>query len=164
TVNGVQVDALDAAGDFFLHETIAAGTNTFTVTATDNLGQRSTATLTLSGVSGGAGAAQQQDVTLLGQMNYTAVTFNRHTFTLYAQASLTNTSAGPLSGPIDAVFQNFTPAGESLASPAGTTPQGNGFLLMEASGSALASGQTGAPVTLSISNPQEARFSFSVTL
>src|SRR5262249_25134104 len=54
TVNGKAVDATDPAGDFFATVNVAAGSNVFTVVATDSLGQTASATLTLTGASGGS--------------------------------------------------------------------------------------------------------------
>src|SRR5262249_38368435 len=118
TVNGKTVDGTDTAGDFFAGVNLASGTNVFTVVATDSLGQTATATLTLTGAAGaGLPSGQFSDVTPLGRLSYTQTTFNHHTQTVYALATLTDVSTVPLGGPVQAVINPFTPADVSLANP-----------------------------------------------
>jgi RHS repeat-associated protein len=167
TVNGTAVDATDPAGDFFAAVNVAAGTNVFTVVATDSLGQAASATLTLTGASGGGlPTGQLSDVTPLGQLTYAATTFNRHTQTLYASATLTDVATVPLAGPLQAVISPFTPSSVALANPAGTEPDGRPYLtfLGGAGAQELAPGGQSAPGSIAFSDAALARFTFGVTL
>jgi choice-of-anchor A domain-containing protein/RHS repeat-associated protein len=165
TVNGQQVDSLDAAGDFFARMPAPAGSDVFTVVVTDSLGETAMASLTLTGVAAGS-AGQTQDVSLLGSLTYSATTFNRHTQTLYAQATLTDTSSTPLTGPVETVYQPILPAGVTLANPSGVTAGGGPFVtfLGGSSGNELAPGAASAAVPLAFGNPNLSRFTFTATL
>jgi RHS repeat-associated protein len=167
TVNGKAVDASDPAGDFFASETIVQGSNVFTVVATDSLGQTASATLTLSGASGGGlPSGQSSDVTALGRLSYSGTTFNRHTQTLYAFTRLTDVATVPLAGPVQAVVSPFTPAGVALANPDGQEADGRPFInLLGGSGAhELLPGASSSPVLFGFSDPTLARFTFGVTL
>lgn len=168
TVNGQRVETIDAAGNFFTRVSVVSGTNAFTFTATDNLGQATSATLTLAGTDQPAGTSdfsQLQDVTALGRLDYQAVTYNRRTHTLYARAQLTNGSNAPLDGPV-LVNYRFIPATVTLASPDGASLTGQPFLSFdtELGPLGLAPGATSGQMVVGFTDPNEARFALGATL
>jgi RHS repeat-associated protein len=168
TVNGQAVDGLDVAGDFFAQEPIVAGSNIFTVTATDALGQTATATLTLNGViTGGApNFSQLQDITGLAKTSYKATTFNRHTNTLYANAFVTNAGPTPLAGPITVIYSNFATPSVSLGNPDGTTPAGAPFITFanQIGPQGLQPGAASAAHAVAFADASQAQVGFAVAL
>ncbi len=143
--------------------------------AIDNLGQTASATLTLTGAaSAGLPSGQFSDVTALGQVSYSGSTFNRHTQVLYALATLTNISAGPLTGPVEAVLNPFSPSAVGLVNPDGQTSDGRPFVsFLTASGSQeLMPGASSSPHLVTFANSPlttnhpalTTRFAFGLTL
>lgn len=162
TVNGQAVDSSDAAGGFFHRITLGQGTNTFTVVATDVLGQTAIATLTLIGTPATApDLATMQDVTAMGAVRYAATTFNRHTQTLHAEAQLAATGSTPLQGPVYAVYAPFTPPAVSLASADGQTQSGQAYLQFTGQ---LQPGESTPARAISFTDAVHTRFDFQVTL
>ena len=169
TMNGRSVDAFDAAGHFFAAAQIAAGTNSFTVIATDSLGQTGQATLQLVGVPGSTGDfdfEQAQDITAKAAIAFTATTYNRNTHTLHAEARLTNDDADPLRGPVLAVFDRIAPASVTLASREDPDPDGKPWIAFDSQHGVdpLAPSATSLKIDVRFANPNEQRFEPFISL
>jgi hypothetical protein len=91
TVNGLPVDTMDAAGNFFTQVFVAPGQNAFEFTATDSFGQTATETLTLLGL---ASAAPEINFDLLSdtsasfEPDYRRTSFNQFSDILYAELAV----------------------------------------------------------------------------
>jgi RHS repeat-associated protein len=168
-INGHSVDAFDAAGHFFAIAQIADGANSFTVIATDTLGQTGQATLQLVGVPGSTGDFdfdQAQDITSKATLAFAATTYNRDTDTLHAEARLTNDDADPLRGPVLAVFDRIAPAAVTLASAEGTDPDGKPWIAFDGQHGvdSLAPGATSQKIDVRFANTNQQRFEPFISL
>ncbi len=171
TVNGVPVDALDAAGNFFAGVTLAAGANTFDVVATTAAGTSTQTTLTLFGDAPGTTldlasllpAADGLTATFAG------TTYNRNTDRLHTSIAVTNGTADTVSPPITAVLENFsTPTinvlDSTLAPLAPSLPggEGSGVRGLVTFNSTLPIDATSTTIDLTFANPSRDRFDFDV--
>ncbi len=100
-VNGVAVDAMDSAGNFFLQTTIVPGDNAFEITAIDALGQRATETVTVFGTELSEGTVEDQlfDVSPSFRAAYARTSFDEGTDLLYAQLAIKNVGQYPADNP-----------------------------------------------------------------
>ena len=168
TVDGVAIDSLDAAGNFFASVPISTGTNSYNFRTIDETGSSASTTLLFEGTTSSPvlDVTSFRDVTLQGQLSFYGSTFNRSTKTLEVFAELTNVSDQTLTGPVLATFVPFDPLGVTLARPSGMTPQDEPFVsfaeLMPNAG--LPSGATSQPLAVGIHNPDRHRFEFDTQL
>jgi YD repeat-containing protein len=168
TVDGVAVDALDAAGNFFATVAVNLGQKTLEFTAVDQFGQSALATLILFGVpvTGEIDFGQLQDITTLGMLAYRTTTFNRATQRLHTDVELTNVGDDSLAGPVLAVYDPVRPLSVDLANPDNALADGRPFVSFddELPPSGLPTGITSSSIRLAFDNQSRSRFDFNVTL
>lgn len=131
TVNGVQADSVDVAGNFFHVVTIEPGENCFEVVAFDASGGECFETLCLEGIETLSNDPSQfQDVTTSLEVEYSNTTFNQALGTLVVHAQAQNVSEFPVDGPVLMVVENLSQPSVSVANPDGYTLEGNPYFEM----------------------------------
>lgn len=167
TINGIEVDSLDAAGNFFAAVTLDPGANTFVITSTDIAGQQVTRTITLYGdlPSGVIDTDSMADVTDLGTASYRRTSYNRATGTINVSLDFTNESGDTITAPVYAVFDASTPPSVTVSNGESTTADGRSTFILdsELGASGLLDGATAEPIAVSFSNPLGERFAPNVT-
>ena len=161
-VNGTPVQSLDSSGNFFTPITVASGSNTFLIRATDRCG----ASDVLHSLDGGGTNYQfqnLQDVTHAASVTYQNTTFNQALNRLIVTAVAQNTSSDLLAAPLMMVFENFGDPSLSLVNPHGFTPAGKPYIAFTdpAIQQNLAPGATSAMQVLMFHNPQQVPVTFT---
>jgi RHS repeat-associated protein len=128
-VNGVAVDALDSAGNFFLQTTTLPGDNVFEVTAIDAFGQRATETVTVFGTESAEGTIEEQlfDVSPSFRAAYARTSFDEGTDLLYAQLAIENIGQYPADNPFLVGVTNIRDPQTGLPIPSISTRQTAGL-------------------------------------
>lgn len=106
--------------------------------------------------------AQAARVDVSGQVSlaYTGLLYNRTTQTFDTTATLTN-SLMPIALPVYLEIVSISTVGVTLANAAGTTANGNPYVLVSAPGEQLSPGQSSRAVVLRFRNPGRVPFTFT---
>ena len=99
-VNGLPVDALDAAGNFYSVVGIRPGQNIFEVTATDAFEQTTTNTITVIGTTCPDNFSSLGVVSASVEPEYGRTSFREQTRTLYADLALRNAGSFRMQRPV----------------------------------------------------------------
>ena len=102
-IDDVPVEALDAAGNFFLGTEIAVGQNTYTARGTDMFGQESSASLMLEGVQRPTGEidfSQLSDISASFDVEYGRTSFHEDTKLLFAEMDVVNAAEYAIDVPL----------------------------------------------------------------
>ena len=109
TVNGVPVDGLDVAGDFFVRLFVGAGENNYVFTVEDSSGQMATTSLMLVGDGRPAGTvdfATLSDVSGSFKPVYARTSFDDADNILFADIAIENTGQYPADAPLFVAIAN----------------------------------------------------------
>ena len=158
TVNGAQVDSLDATGRFFHTVSIQPGPNVFVVEAIDSDGMPCTSTLTLHGLTAGDGAYQDLSVVTTSlDTDWTNSTVNHFDDTYVVSARATHTGDTLLRGPLLMVVDGPGDPLMSVANPDGYAPDGRPyFTFLDTTVAAeLEPGESTPTRTLRFANPEQ---------
>ncbi|MFO0796118.1 MAG: putative Ig domain-containing protein [Gemmataceae bacterium] len=168
TVNGAEVEALDAGGSFVTHADVRAGVNRYHVVATDLYGQQASADLTVTGVGAPAGAVDLSrfvDVTAGFRPEYARTAFHEQSRTLYADVAVRNVGSYPTGVPLYAAVRNVSDPAVRVLGAAGTLPDGTpyyDFTGLVTGGGALAPGAATGTLSLAFANPNRSRFTYDL--
>src|SRR5206468_3398509 len=155
--------ALDAGGAFFHRTVLAPGPTTYTVTATDALGNVTTQTRTVTGTQAVAGRI---DYDLLSEARAFTAVYGRTSFddaaeVLYADVQIQNTGTYALAGPVLVGVVGLSNLSVQVKGD-GVTPAGIPYFDLSGvlTGGALAAGATSATRALAFYNPDRVPFSY----
>ncbi len=172
-VNGKEVDAIDAAGDFFAHVTLPPGVNTFTVIAYDAAGASTPVTLTVVALSpvpaGSINFALLSDVTPSFSATYARTSFADGPAVLYADVTAKDIGTYSVDTPLLVGISHISDPTVQLLNPPGVTPatfSPAGVPYYDLSslvpGGSLAPGQSTNTFTLAFSDPNKDRFTYTL--
>ncbi len=165
TVNGVDVDSLDATGRFFHAVEIQPGPNVFFVEAIDSDGSACLSTITLNGVTPEDGAFENLSVVTTSlETDWKDSTFNQFDDTYVVSARATNTGEALVRGPLLMVIDGPTDPTVTVANPDGYAPDGRPFFtfLDTTVDAELEPGAWTPTRTLRFSNPGQVGVDFDV--
>jgi RHS repeat-associated protein/fimbrial isopeptide formation D2 family protein/uncharacterized repeat protein (TIGR01451 family) len=127
-VNGVPVDAVDAAGNFFTLVTVGVGGNKFIFDGINTKEQKATTSLSLTGVAPGSdGFSSLSIVSKSLAAEYGRTSFDKATGTVFAEMAVTNTGQYRVDAPLYVGIRNISDPTVSVFEPDGLTPQGLPF-------------------------------------
>jgi RHS repeat-associated protein len=167
TVNGIEVEALDAAGDYFTTLTIAPGQNPIQVQATDDHGHTATASLTVSGVARPAGAPDLSalaDVSASFTAGYARTSLDNGIGVVYADVAVRNVGQYPVGAPLYVGVAHLSDPSVHVRDQAGTTADGIPYYDFTGliNGGALGPGSATGTLSLAFSDPQGVRFTYDL--
>jgi RHS repeat-associated protein len=148
TVNGQPVEALDAAGNFFVRLAVLPGDNVYEFEVTDSLDQTARTTLTLKGVQRAVGDV---DFDLLSNVSASfAPQYARTSLadedTLFADIAIRNDGQYPADAPLFVAITNLSDPSVRVLDADGYTPAGEpyyDFTGLVTGGTLAPSGETG---------------------
>ena len=166
TVNGLPVDAFDAAGSYYAAVDVASGPAVYTVVATDRFGNTATAEISLTGVDQPLDIAQFERVRANQAIfQYARTTFNRSNNQLFFDYTLTATGDRTIQQGALVAIGDFDPPSVEVAldsTGAGSVQSidQKDFFVQAANidDGGLALGQTSAATDISLANPTRSRF------
>jgi RHS repeat-associated protein len=167
TVNGTQVEALDAAGDYFTTLTVAPGQNPIHVQATDDQGHTAAASLTVSGVARPAGAPDLSalaDVSASFTAGYARTSLDNGTGVVYGDVAVRNVGQYPVGAPLYVGVEHISDPSVRVRDQAGTTADGIAYYDFTGliNGGALNPGNTTGTLSLAFSDPHGVRFTYDL--
>ncbi|WP_253155892.1 RHS repeat-associated core domain-containing protein [Stieleria tagensis] len=169
-VNGVPVDALDPAGNFFTAVTLSEGANRFDVIATRAAGSTSQTSITLFGDSAGPVIDLAALTPAAGGIEsvFTGTTFNRATNQLHTQLAAGNHSPDTVTPPMVARLTEFSTASIAVSNPEIQMPSADSqlapaFVFDTEIAPNLPPGSTSTALDVSFANPLRERFEFDVS-
>lgn len=168
-VNGKHVDSLDPTGQFFAPIEVVTGTQSFSVTAIDNLSQRITTNVAVTGLADAlnlADPSQLSDLTNSALVQFTGTTYHRGLQRLWADMSVINTSVSPLDPTVVARIDSLSPGSTSIGNADAQSSTGKPlyFFDSEIVNTGLATNQTTLPIPVAFDNAAEDRFLPGITL
>lgn len=166
TFNGVPVDVLDAAGNFFAMLQIAPGQNIIQVVATDAFNQHTTNTVTVFGTTCPDNFSSLGEVSASVQPDYGRTSFNEWTHVLYADLALRNAATFPIRDPFYVGVTRISDATVRLLSPDGVSTDGvpyYDFTSTLVTGS-LNPGALSTPRALAFHNPNKVQFTYELVV
>lgn len=129
-INGVPVEATDAAGNFFDQVVVGVGQNVFSVASTDDSGETTSEDLTLTGAqqtSGSIDVSQLSDVSGSFEANYYRTSFNSFTNVLHADVAIHNVGQYPVDAPLFVGVKNISDPSVVPLQLAGRLPDGTPY-------------------------------------
>ncbi|WP_337175299.1 putative Ig domain-containing protein [Paludisphaera sp.] len=165
TVNGKPVDALDAAGRFFLRADVLPGDNVYTIVAHDLHGQTMTTTLTVEGTqAGGVDFSLLSDVSASFGVDYARTSYRRGEATLHADVAVKNVGRYAVTTPLYVAIANLSDPTVAPLDADGHTPDGLPYYDVSAlvAGGRLEAGRTADPFTFSFLNPGAIQFDYDL--
>jgi RHS repeat-associated protein/uncharacterized repeat protein (TIGR01451 family) len=165
TVNGVPVDVLDAAGNFYTRVPVGPGVNSFTFTALDERDLTASATRSLTGVAADVPDGRIEDVTPSLTGTYLRTSFNEGTDVLYAGLRVQNVGAYPVDAPVRVVIGNLSDPTVAAHKPDGFTADGLPYFDLSSfvTGPALEPGETTTDgFHLAFFNPNRVQFTYDL--
>ncbi len=166
-VNGQAVDALDAAGNFFQQAQVAAGTNSFTVEASDAAGATATTRVTVEGAQLSAGAVDFAHLSVVSGSTfglYGRTSWQDADNLLYTDFGVKNLGQYAVDGPILVGVTNISDPLVRLRGATGTTPDGIPYfdLTPLVGGGRLLPGDSSGLQTISFLDPGRGRFTYDL--
>ena len=167
SVNQMEVTSIDASGNFFAQLQVMPGSNVFTLTATDSLGQTAQTQLTLVGINSSSRKPQFDSLSNISasfQGVYAQSSFNEASTTLFADMAVEDTGTYPVGNPLMVGIANISNPLVRVIDADGVTPEGVPYFDYSAlvSGKMLApGGQTGFR-TLEFSDSPEVPFTYNL--
>lgn len=166
TVNGVPVDALDGAGNFFAQVFVAPGLNTFLFAVEDSFGATAVAALNIFGEAqtGDVDFNSLSDVSGSFRVNYAVTSFHEESNTLFADFAIENVGQYSADNPLYVGITNLSDPSVRLLNPAGQTPQGApyyDFSGLVSGGVLNPAGKTGF-LSAAFLNPNQVQFTYDL--
>ena len=169
TVNGVPVDALDSAGNFFQKVTLAEGQNTCHFVAYDASGAYASVDLTITGseVHSGINTSSLTAASSVVPV-YQRTSLNNATHTLYVDFNLHNNGSYAVSGPVVVEVADISDPSVKVLGADGIAADGNPyynltrFLTSDTLAAGGGAGSTSGTDTLEFSVPNGAQFTYSL--
>lgn len=175
TVNGRPVDVLDAAGSFFTQVTLQAGANFFEFTATDAVGQTTSASLTLFGVTPAAGEidlSRFADITASFSEVYGRTSFNADSQQLFVDLATRNDGQFITNAPLLIGVTNISNPSVMIDNADGVTSDGIAYVdftslvldgqLQPGEATSLSDDGTNRPPTVIFNNPERTPFTYDL--
>ncbi|MHB0960422.1 MAG: putative Ig domain-containing protein [Pirellulaceae bacterium] len=167
-VNGVAVDVLDAAGNFFTRVPVQLGRNTYTVVALDANGQEGAATVVVDGhaASSGPDFLLYSDVTGSVRGEYGRTSYNEQHTLLFADLALRNAGTYMTDAPLLVGVTNLSDPTVRVHDADGTTLAGVPYYDFSSlvSGGKLAAGAATDGRTISFFNPSGEQFTYELVV
>ena len=166
-LNGTPVEVYDAAGNFFSQVHVGPGENQFTLTATDDVGETASESLTLTGTqlaSGQLDFSHFSDVSASFQAEYARTSFNEDTKLLYVDIGVRNAGQYEVNVPLYVAVQNISDPSVRVRDAVGTTPDGVPFLdftSLVSNGRLSPTDLTGT-ASLAFYNPERIQFTYDL--
>ncbi|MDT0594942.1 RHS repeat-associated core domain-containing protein [Glaciecola petra] len=159
-INGAEVEALDAAGNFFSTVTLNEGANEFTIAALDSDDNRIEKRITLFGASANGDGSTSLEASQ-SQVVYDNVYFNRASNRLFVDAKLQNNGALPINDTVTVTLQT-DPVAVRVSNADGETTNGLARVFFDDElGAGVASGEKSSPFKMILANPRRDRFSIN---
>ncbi|MFT7668185.1 MAG: RHS repeat-associated protein [Planctomycetota bacterium] len=132
-VDGVAVDSLDVAGNFFKEVTIQEGANIFEILVIQPCGDVETQITIWGEVEGEVNFNQYQSVSFQTDVQYANTTWLPADHILQVDVTACNVGETAILGPLLMVFETFLNGGVELLEPDGFTPEGQPFVIFGSS-------------------------------
>lgn len=167
TVNGVPLENIDAAGNFFVSLFVGPGENEFEFTAIDSSSRVVSQVLTISGNQPNANEidfSQFSDVTGSFDVAYARTSYNRVRQELHAETAVENVGQFPADAPLLVGVTNLSDPTVLVRDADGVTPDGipyYDFTGLVTGGSLNPRGQTGF-LSANFYNPSETQFDYEL--
>jgi RHS repeat-associated protein len=166
TVDGAAVAALDAAGNFFSNLVIEPGVNTYTVTATDPLGESVSVELSMTGRTEGSEVDFSRFADITGSFSgvYGRTSFQEETRQLFVDLATRNDGAFESDVPLLVGVRNISDPSVQLASPDGIMPDGTLYFDFSnaVDDGGLDPGEVSDSPTISFHNPLRQQFDYEL--
>lgn len=167
-LNGVPVEALDVAGNFYSRVTLQNGTNDFVVSAEDEKGTRAEASITVLGTPSGSPVqiSALNEVSGSVSATYGTTSFQDDTSILFSDLAIKNLGARPLQPPLLVGFARLSDPSIRLVDADGVTPEGIPFFDFSAllTNGMLPSGETTGYRTIAFYNPNKVQFTYDLVI
>ena len=168
-VNGVPVEGLDAAGDFFTRVMVLPGQNAFHFTTADILGNTASTTLTLTGTQIAPGTLNFSQLSTIASFQpvYFRTSFDLAATQLYADLAIQNTSTFAIYSTLLVGITNISDPSVRVATPDGYAPDGTpyyNFSTLLQNGALLPGAETTGSRTVSFYDPSAIPFTYTLEL
>ena len=167
TVNGVPVEALDAAGNFFTRVTVSAGDNVFRFVGESVSGLTAETTLTLNGYHpDGIRFDSLSDTSASLKGEYFRTAFDEQTRVLFADLAIRNTGTYKVGTPLLIGVRNMSTPLVDVFEPDGVTPDGTPYWDFSSlvPGTDLDPAELTGLKTITFSNPTRVPFTYDLVV
>ena len=169
TINGVPVDVIDAAGNYYDRVTILPGDNVYDVVVTDNDQNTTTTTLTLPGVQRDP---TQPDFSVMADASasivgeYHRTSLDQRPDNLYADVQVANQGQYEIDAPLLVGVIDISDPTVRVIGNDGVTPDGIPYYDLSSlvSGGKLLPGESTGQGTLAFANPKEHQFTYKLVV
>ncbi|MCA9191301.1 MAG: hypothetical protein KDB03_06055 [Planctomycetales bacterium] len=167
TVNGVPLNNVDAAGNFFAQLFVAPGDNEYEFTVIDSNNQSATHTIVIRGIQSDETQVdwtQFADVTGSFAASYARTSYNASDKSLFAETAVDNTGQFPADAPLIVAIANISDPLVQVRGADGVTPEGfpyYDFTGLVTGGTLDPQGRTGF-LSAAFYNPNQIQFTYEL--